>query len=121
MSKYENSSVSFEAFEQQFSTSVARRLAMHLVASKPLFLSKKDATSAFVESEKAIFLEQMGDSDKKKPKEVQDRILQGKLNKRLSDVCFGHALIVCHSYHLLLFICLFVLDYIRWIFLIGLI
>lgn len=87
VSKYENSSVSFEAFEQQFSTSVARRLAMHLVASKPLFLSKKDATSAFLESEKAIFLEQMGDSDKKKPKEVQDRILQGKLNKRLGDVC----------------------------------
>lgn len=87
VSKYENSSVSFEAFEQQFSTSVARRLAMHLVASKPLFLSKKDATSAFLESEKAIFLEQMGDSDKKKPKEVQDRILQGTLNKRLNDVC----------------------------------
>lgn len=83
-----------------FSEKVGRRLAMHLVASKPLFLSKQQVTSDFLEKEKAIFQEQMSDTEQKKPKEILEKILLGKVNKRLSEVCLLDQVIetsVCYS------------------------
>ena len=34
---------------------IARKLAMHIVAAKPLYLSSKDVPSSFIEKETAIF------------------------------------------------------------------
>lgn len=62
-----------------------RKLAMHVVAAKPSFLASENAPADFVEKELAIFREQSKD-DKKKP-EIIEKVIQGKLNKRLSEVC----------------------------------
>lgn len=70
---------------------VGRKLAMHIVAAKPLFLSPADVSQSFLDQENAIFTEQTQD-DKKKP-EVLQKIIQGKMNKRLAEVCLlqqGH-------------------------------
>eukprot|EP01040_Poterioochromonas_malhamensis_P020175 gene20175-24026_t len=64
---------------------------MHVVAAKPLFLSPADVSQSFLDQENAIFAEQTQD-DKKKP-EVLQKIIQGKMNKRMAEVCLlqqGH-------------------------------
>lgn len=70
---------------------VGRKLAMHVVAAKPLFLSPTSVPQSFLDQEFAIFTEQTKD-DKKKP-DVLQKIIQGKVNKRLSEICLlqqGH-------------------------------
>jgi elongation factor Ts len=62
-----------------------RKLAMHIVAAKPSFLAAENAPQEFIEKELAIFREQSKD-EKKKP-EIIEKMIQGKLNKRLSEVC----------------------------------
>jgi elongation factor Ts len=72
-------------------SAAGRKLAMHIVAAKPLFLSPSSVPQSFLDQEYAIFEEQTKD-DKKKP-DVLQKIIQGKVNKRLSEVCLlqqGH-------------------------------
>jgi elongation factor Ts len=68
---------------------IGRRLAMHIVAAKPLYLSSDSVPQAFIEQELAIFREQANEdkgNSKKKP-EMIEKAIQGKLNKRLAEVC----------------------------------
>lgn len=74
------SSAHYQTLQQE----TGRKLAMHIVAAQPLFLDAKDATSEFVEAEKAIYQEQM--KDEKKPADVLQKIIDGKVNKRLAEV-----------------------------------
>jgi len=67
------------------SDAAGRKLAMHVVAAKPTFLAPENAPADFIEKELAIFREQSKD-EKKKP-EIIEKMIQGKLNKRLSEVC----------------------------------
>lgn len=62
-----------------------RKLAMHVVAAKPLFLAPENVSQEFIDKELAIFREQSKD-EKKKP-EIIEKMIQGKLNKRLSEIC----------------------------------
>lgn len=65
---------------------MGKRLAMHTVAAKPQYLTAKDVPPDVIEQEMAIFREQSKeDIDKKKP-EIIEKIIQGKLNKRLSEL-----------------------------------
>jgi elongation factor Ts len=64
-----------------------RKLAMHVLASKPLFTCATDAPEAFVAHEKAIIKEQSADSIKGKKPEIVEKMMTGKLNKRLQEVC----------------------------------
>ena len=68
-----------------------RRLAMHVVAAKPLFCSEADLTEAFLSRELAIMDEQMAADEKNaaKPAQILVRIREGKINKRLSEVCLA--------------------------------
>jgi elongation factor Ts len=77
---------SFESFSQEFLNNVGKKLAMHVVASKPMYLNKSSVPKEFVEKELAIFKEQITDADRKKPAHILDKILDGKVNKRLSEV-----------------------------------
>lgn len=76
--------------------SAGRKLAMHIVAAKPQFLSAAQVSPTFIEAERAIFVEQMKEdesSGKKKSPEVLEKILGGKVQKRLAEVCLlsqGH-------------------------------
>lgn len=68
---------------------VGRKVAMHVVAASPLYATKADVPSDFLEKEKVILREQMeeaGQAKGKKP-EMVEKILEGKLGKRLSEIC----------------------------------
>ena len=79
--------VDVSAVQQQLRDSVGRKLAMHVVAAKPLFLSPAEVPADFLEKEKAIFQEQSKEDAAKKKPDVVEKIIQGKINKRLSEVC----------------------------------
>lgn len=64
---------------------VANNLCLHVAANNPYYLSEKDVPSSEIEEQKQIMLKQMGETNK--PKEVLDKILQGKLQKYFSEVC----------------------------------
>ena len=77
-----------------------RDIAMHVAASHPQYLSKEDIPSPVIESEKAIYREQMKDSGKPldgakgssfggKPPQVLEKIIEGKLAKFVGEVCLN--------------------------------
>ena len=61
----------------------AKDIAMQVAALRPQFLKPSEIDPAFLEREKAIFRDQVKD----KPANVQDKIIQGKLEKRYEEVC----------------------------------
>jgi elongation factor Ts len=63
---------------------LARDLAMHVVASRPLYVSREQVPADLIEREKAIYREQMVNSGK--PEQVIDKIVEGKLDKWLSEI-----------------------------------
>jgi elongation factor Ts len=69
-----------ERFQQ-----LARDLAMHVVASRPLFVTREEVPAEMVEGEKTIYREQVVNSGK--PEQVIDKIVEGKLDKWLSEIC----------------------------------
>lgn len=64
---------------QQF----GRDIAMQVAAANPLFVSREEIDSKWLEQEKEIFRAQV----KGKPAQIQDQIIQGKLEKRFQEVC----------------------------------
>ncbi len=58
---------------------LARDIAMHVTASNPKFLNKDEITDADKNTAKEVFLKEIADSGKKVPKEMEDKILEGKL------------------------------------------
>ena len=63
---------------------LARDVAMHIVASCPLWVSDKEVPAEDIEKEKAILQGQVEGSGK--PPEIIDKIVQGRLRKFLSEV-----------------------------------
>ena len=60
---------------------VARDIAMHVAAMRPLYVRVEDVPAAVIEKEKEILLEQLNESQKAKA----DMILPGKLEKFYAD------------------------------------
>ncbi|MBW7885682.1 MAG: translation elongation factor Ts [Caldilineaceae bacterium] len=79
-----NCETDFVARTEQFQT-LARDLAMHITASRPLYVAREDVPAEIVAKEKEIYREQMADSGK--PAHVVDKIIEGKLEKWYSEVC----------------------------------
>lgn len=63
----------------------AHDVAMHIAACSPQFVSPEQADAAFIARETAIFTEQLQASGK--PAAIIGQIVEGKINKVLSDVC----------------------------------
>lgn len=61
----------------------ARDMAMQIAAAHPLYVSTADIPPAELEREKANFRVEL----KGKPPAVQEKILDGKLQKRFEDIC----------------------------------
>ena len=61
----------------------AADIAMHITASKPLALDKSGIDPAMIEREKAIYAEQVLN----KPKNIVDKIVEGKLKKFFAESC----------------------------------
>ncbi len=61
----------------------AADIAMHITASKPLALDRSGVDPTTVEREKAIYAEQV----QGKPKNIVDKIVEGKMKKFYSETC----------------------------------
>jgi elongation factor Ts len=65
---------------------VARDLAMHVAAMKPLYLVSEDVPAAVIEKEKEILLEQLSPEQRSKA----DKIIPGKIEKFYNDNVLLH-------------------------------
>ena len=63
---------------------IAKEIAMHVAASNPLVLSPSDLDENYINREREIFKSQVEKEDK--PLEILEKMIEGKLNKQLSDV-----------------------------------
>ncbi len=64
---------------------VGRNICLHIAATQPKFVRPEDADQAFVESELAIARTQLVEEGK--PEAMIEKILAGKKNKILEEVC----------------------------------
>ena len=64
--------------------SLAKDIAMHVAAFNPLCLSQTDIDPEDLEREKAIYMVQAEESGK--PKEIMEKMIEGKLKRFLSEV-----------------------------------
>lgn len=72
-------------FDEVCHTSLIKDIAMHIAASSPLFLSRLDIDNKTIESERSIFQNQL--LAQKKPDNIVERIIKGKMEKYYSEVC----------------------------------
>lgn len=63
----------------------ARDVAMHVAAVNPVCVSREDVPADLVEREKAIYTKQALDSGK--PENIVEKIVTGKLEKYISEIC----------------------------------
>ncbi len=59
--------------------SLARDIAMHVTALNPKFLNKEDIKEEDKAAAREVFMKEISDQLQNKPKEMQDKILEGKL------------------------------------------
>lgn len=64
---------------------LVKNIALHIAASNPRYISSDEISPEVLEEEKEIVREQFKDS--KKPPEIIDKIVQGKLGKFYEEVC----------------------------------
>ena len=74
----------FVARTDQFQE-MARDIAMHIVAARPLYVNREEVPADLVASEMAIYREQAANTGK--PEAVVEKIVAGKLDKWYSEVC----------------------------------
>ena len=64
---------------------LVRDLAMQVAASSPAWVAREDVPAAVIEKEREIYRGQL--ADQKKPPQVLDKIVEGKLEKFFSEQC----------------------------------
>ena len=64
---------------------LAKDIAMHIAATNPDFIIRKEVPTDLVEKEKEIYREQAAQSGK--PEKVLDKIVDGRLEKYYQEVC----------------------------------
>jgi len=65
---------------------LAKDVALHIAASKPLYVTIEDVPEATKGKEKELIERESGDSLKGKPEDVKNKIIEGKLAKYYSEV-----------------------------------
>lgn len=79
-----NCETDFVARTEDF-TQFARDVAMQVAAQHPQYLVREDVPETVVEKEKEIYREQM--ANEKKPPQVIEKIVEGKLQKYYKETC----------------------------------
>jgi elongation factor Ts len=74
----------FVARNEEF-LALVKEIAMQIAAAKPRYISSDQIPEDVVQAEKDIIKAQLGDM--KKPPEIMDKIVQGKLGKFFEEVC----------------------------------
>jgi elongation factor Ts len=64
---------------------LVKDVAMQVAAANPSFVSREDVPGSVVEKERDIYRQQM--ADQKKPPQVIDKIIEGKLEKFYAESC----------------------------------
>ena len=64
---------------------LVKDLAMQVAAANPAYVSREDVPATVLEKEREIYREQM--ADQKKPAQVLDKIIEGKLEKFYTETC----------------------------------
>jgi elongation factor Ts len=64
---------------------LVKNIAMHIAASNPVYVAPENVPADMLDKEKDIIREQFKDS--KKPAEIVEKIVQGKLSKFYEEVC----------------------------------
>ena len=64
---------------------LVKDLAMQVAAANPTYLSRADVPGAVVEKEREIYRQQM--ADQKRPPQIMDKIVEGKLEKFYTEAC----------------------------------
>lgn len=64
---------------------LVKDLAMQVAAASPLWVSREEIPPGVIESEREIYRQQM--ADQKKPPQILDKIVDGKLEKFYADQC----------------------------------
>jgi elongation factor Ts len=64
---------------------LVKDVAMQVAAANPSYVSREDVPGAVVEKEREIYRQQM--ADQKKPAQVIDKIVEGKLEKFYAESC----------------------------------
>jgi elongation factor Ts len=64
---------------------LVKDLAMQVAAANPSYVSREEVPGAVVEKEREIYRQQM--ADQKKPAQVIDKIVEGKLEKFYAESC----------------------------------
>ncbi len=64
---------------------LSHEICLHITAANPLFISEQDIPKETEKKEKAMYLEQMADSNK--DKKIMDQIIEGKWAKYKQEVC----------------------------------
>lgn len=87
-----------KAVEDDVMQSVGKKLAMHIVASRPAYMTPQDVPADEVEKEKSILMKQIQDEEdaaadskkkksKQKPPEIIEKIINGRMRKFYQQVC----------------------------------
>lgn len=79
-----NCETDFVAKNGQFQN-LAHELCLHIAAADPLYISSTDVPEEILTKEKEIYREQL--SGEKKPADIIDKIIEGKLQKYYQEVC----------------------------------
>lgn len=64
--------------------SLAKGIAMHIAASKPLVVSSEQVSAEAIQTEREVFTAQAKESGK--PQEIIDRMIEGRINKFIDEV-----------------------------------
>ncbi len=83
-----NCETDFVARNEEFKNFL-RDVSMHIAAAAPLYVKPEEVSSVYLEKEKEIFKAQLAQDPKNasKPAPVIEKILEGKINKLIDDVC----------------------------------
>jgi elongation factor Ts len=71
---------------------VAKNIAMHVAAQNPKYLTQDEIEQSVIEQERSILLNQALEenktAEKPKPENIIEKMVEGRLNKELKEVCF---------------------------------
>ncbi len=65
---------------------LARDIAMHVAASRPVCVSEKEIDPALLAKEKEIYLAQAAEAGKGKPQEIIEKMVMGKVKKFIGEI-----------------------------------
>lgn len=83
--------VSLKDSAAKLSAEAAKEIAMHVAAMNPRYVCREEVPSEVLDKEREI---QRAGVDSKKPPEIQNKIIEGKLNKFFGEVCLEEQVFV---------------------------